>query len=107
MLSVPRLESVVAKIPYIVEDITVETTELRQMLPILAHLGSYSSLKSHTLVEFFVVEDHLIDGVLFLLDVDQALTTQLKSVKCLLCRARGTAASRLSENVPSYLVQNY
>ena len=53
----------------------METTELWQMLPILTHLGIYSSLKSQSyLVEFFVVKDHLRDGVLFLLDVDQALT---------------------------------
>ena len=34
----------------------------------------YSSLKAHT-AKFFSVKDHLSDGVLFLLDVDQAPTT--------------------------------
>ena len=46
------------------------------MLPILAHLGQVrpSSLKAHIVI-VFVVKDHLRDGVVFFLDVDQAHTT--------------------------------
>ena len=54
------------------------------------------------LVDSFVVKDHLRDGVLFLVDVDQALTTD-KGVS--MQRAwHGTCT--LTEDVPSYLVQN-
>ena len=49
----------------------------------------YSSLKAHT-ANFSVVKDHLSDGVLFLLDVNQALTTE----KVKVCRGHGTAHAR-------------
>ena len=74
------------------------------MLPILDHLGIYSLLKSHSyiLVEFFVVKDHQRDGVLFLPDVDQALTTD----KGLSMQRVWHSVYILTQDVLSYLVQN-
>ena len=55
------------------------------------------------LVEFFVVKDHVRDGFLLLLDVDQALTTyKVLSMQ----RAWHSACTwQLIEDVPSNLVQ--
>ena len=68
------------------------------MLPTFAHLGTVH--RNHTaMVEFFVAKDHLRDGVLFLLDV-------LATDKGLSMQRAWHCACTLTEDVPSYLVQN-
>ena len=53
-------------------DCVVKTTELAKCFPFLLTWVQFTEI-TQLLVEFFVVKDHLRDGVL---DVDQALTTK-------------------------------